>query len=565
MITPIQLDLLLQKKTSLIMKYFSQLIAPVLILLMLSVSANAQTLDKQFDLLLNEKYPADQPGAAALVAKEGKIIYLKGFGMANMELDVKINTQMEFEIGSITKQFTAVAIVMLMEEAKLKLDDDIKKFIPDYPTHGHTITIHHLLTHTSGIKSYTSIESWLPLWRKDMEPKVMIDFFKGEPMDFAPGTQYSYNNSAYFMLGYVIEKASGMPYDQFLKTKIFDPLAMKSSLYGSTSQIIKNRASGYQKGEKIINTDFLSLTQPYAAGSIMSTVEDLFIWHQAIKSNKLIKKETKDLAFTNYALNDGKKINYGYGWGINEIYGSPTIEHSGGIFGYTTNAIYAPNEDVFVAVFSNTDFNSPVDVSTKMAAIAIGKKAPDLKDEIKVPVSDLQKFVGLYDFEEGVQRNITIEDGHLFSQRVGGQAKFKLITIKPNEFAYPSEMSTIAFTVHGKDIIATFSSRINKSEGKLTDKKMPVNDEISVAPEVLQQYVGVYALAPTFDIAVTLENGKLMTQATGQDKFEIFAKSPTRFFLKVVPAEVEFVKNAAGKFDSIILYQGGRETVARKK
>ncbi|MBP7641763.1 MAG: serine hydrolase [Saprospiraceae bacterium] len=547
------------------MKHFCWPFAPIMLLLLLTVNTNAQALEKTFDQLLNEKFPADQPGAAVLVAKDGKIIYHKGFGMANLELDVKMQPQMVFEIGSITKQFTAVSILMLMEEGKLKLDDDITKFIPDYPTHGHKITIHHLLTHTSGIKSYTSMESWLPLWRKDMEPKDMIDFFKGEPMDFAPGTKYLYNNSAYFILGYVIEKASGMPYDQFLKTKIFEPLGMKSSLYGSNSQIIKNRASGYQKEEKIINTEYLSLTQPYAAGSIMSSVGDLFIWHQAIQSNKLIKKQTIDLAYTNYTLNDGTKINYGYGWGINEIYGSPTIEHSGGIFGYNTNAIYLPKESVFVTVFSNTDFISSSEVSTKMAAIAIGKPAPELKDEIQLSPSDLQKFVGLYEFEEGVQRNITLEDGHLYSQRVGGDAKFRLIAMKPNLFAYTGELSTIEFMGNGKDINVTFSSRINKSVGKLTDKKMPVNEEINVDVETLKQYVGVYALAPTFDIAITLEDGKLMTQATGQAKFEIFAKSQTRFFLKVVPAEVEFVKNADGKFDSIILYQGGRETVAKKK
>ncbi|MBK8633518.1 MAG: serine hydrolase [Saprospiraceae bacterium] len=547
------------------MKHFCWPFAPIMLLLLLTVNTNAQALEKTFDQLLNEKFPADQPGAAVLVAKDGKIIYHKGFGMANLELDVKMQPQMVFEIGSITKQFTAVSILMLMEEGKLKLDDDITKFIPDYPTHGHKITIHHLLTHTSGIKSYTSMESWLPLWRKDMEPKDMIDFFKGEPMDFAPGTKYLYNNSAYFILGYVIEKASGMPYDQFLKTKIFEPLGMKSSLYGSNSQIIKNRASGYQKEEKIINTEYLSLTQPYAAGSIMSSVGDLFIWHQAIQSNKLIKKQTIDLAYTNYTLNDGTKINYGYGWGINEIYGSPTIEHSGGIFGYNTNAIYLPKESVFVTVFSNTDFISSSEVSTKMAAIAIGKPAPELKDEIQLSPSDLQKFVGLYEFEEGVQRNITLEDGHLYSQRVGGDAKFRLIAMKPNLFAYTGELSTIEFMGNGKEINVTFSSRINKSVGKLTDKKMPVNEEINVDVETLKQYVGVYALAPTFDIAITLEDGKLMTQATGQAKFEIFAKSQTRFFLKVVPAEVEFVKNADGKFDSIILYQGGRETVAKKK
>ena len=546
------------------MKYFKSQVFSIFLIIAISTMGFAQKLEKQFDQMLGDQYLPNEPGATALVAIDGKIVYHKAFGMANMELDVKMEPDMVLEIGSITKQFTAVSILMLMEQGKLDLDDDITKFIEDYPTHGHHISIHHLLTHTSGIKSYTSMESWVPIWRKDFEPKELIDFFKNEPMDFAPGEEWSYNNSAYFILGYIIEKASGQTYEEFVETNIFERLGMKSSLYGSNSEIIKKRASGYQKNEEYINAEYLSLSQPYAAGSLMSNVDDLFIWNRAIRSNTLVKQESIDLAFTNYELNNGEKINYGYGWGLNEINGSPTIEHSGGIFGYVTNAIYLPNEDVFVAVYSNCDCNGPGQVSTKMAAIAIGKPYPDEEDIISVESDNLNKLAGVYDFSDSSTRIITVEDNQLFSQRPGSN-KFKLFPIKKNTFSFENSFATIHFNEDGKEVKAVFANRINKTEGVKTNKPIPVHNEIQLESEILKRYTGVYEIQPGFDIVITLEGNKLMSQATGQEKIQIFPESQTKFFLKVVDAQIEFVENEKGVFESFILYQGGQEISGKKK
>ena len=546
------------------MKYFKSQVFSLFLIIAISTMGFAQKLEKQFDQMLGDQYLPNEPGATALVAIDGKIVYHKAFGMANMELDVKMEPDMVLEIGSITKQFTAVSILMLMEQGKLDLDDDITKFIEDYPTHGHHISIHHLLTHTSGIKSYTSMESWVPIWRKDFEPKELIDFFKNEPMDFAPGEEWSYNNSAYFILGYIIEKASGQTYEEFVETNIFERLGMKSSLYGSNSEIIKKRASGYQKNEEYINAEYLSLSQPYAAGSLMSNVDDLFIWNRAIRSNTLVKQESIDLAFTNYELNNGEKINYGYGWGLNEINGSPTIEHSGGIFGYVTNAIYLPNEDVFVAVYSNCDCNGPGQVSTKMAAIAIGKPYPDEEDIISVESDNLNKLAGVYDFSDSSTRIITVEDNQLFSQRPGSN-KFKLFPIKKNTFSFENSFATIHFNEDGKEVKAVFANRINKTEGVKTDKPIPIHNEIQLESEILKRYTGVYEIQPGFDIVITLEGNKLMSQATGQEKIQIFPESQTKFFLKVVDAQIEFVENEKGVFESFILYQDGQEISGKKK
>lgn len=530
----------------------------------LHLTALAQPNEAVIDKLISDVYKPGEPGAALLIAEKGKVVYRKAFGMADLELNVPMKPEMVFEIGSMTKQMTAVAVLMLMEEGKLSLQDEITKYIPDYPVQGHKITIHHLLTHTSGIKSYTSMQEWQPLWRNDMTPEEMIDLFKNQPMDFAPGEHYLYNNSAYFMLGYVIEKASGMSYGKFLKERIFEPLKMNNSYYGSHEQIIQGRASGYQKKEDFVNAEYLSLTQPYAAGSVMSNVDDLLTWQMAVRDNKLVKKETIQLAFTDYRLNDGKPIHYGYGWGLNDINGSPTIEHSGGIFGYTTNGIWLPEEDVYVVMLTNRDDIGPGDISTRVAAIAIGKPYPSAGSSVSLSQDVLRSLEGVFEFEDGSVRKFFVEDGQLMSQKQGS-AKFRLIPLSEKLFSYENSFSTVEFSTMAGKRKAVFKNRIDAFTGELSDKKIAENAEISLSPEQMKPFVGVYEVQPGFSLTFTLEDGHLMTQATGQEKFEVFPSSENTFFLKVVDARIEFQRNAEGVVDALMLYQGGAEIRAVKK
>ena len=275
------------------MKKLLLILACVLTAITTSVAQqkDATQLTASFDKILAAQFKNNEPGATALIAKNGKIIYKKGIGMANLELNVPMQVDNVFRIGSITKQFTAVAILQLMEQGKLKLDDEITRFIPDYPTHGKKITIEHLLTHTSGIQSFTNMLDYQKRMALDLEPTEIIDHFKNEPMEFDPGTKWNYNNSGYFLLGYIIEKASGKTYAEYLDEHIFKPAGMTNSLYGSDTKIIKNRAGTYSKDVAgFENAAPINMKQPYAAGAIMSTVEDLYKWHQAVHSYKFIKK-----------------------------------------------------------------------------------------------------------------------------------------------------------------------------------------------------------------------------------------------------------------------------------
>ncbi|NBA85734.1 serine hydrolase [Emticicia sp. CRIBPO] len=518
----------------------------------------------KFDQLLDEKFGKAPSGATALVAKNGQIIYKKALGKANIELDIPMKTDHVFRIGSITKQFTAVAILQLMEQGKLSLQDEITKFLPDYPTQGHKITIEHLLTHTSGIKSYTGMKEFMDLMRKDMEPQELINVFKDQPMEFTPGTKWKYNNSGYFLLGYIIEKVSGKTYPEYLEEVFFKPLGMTNSYYGDNDRIIRNRASGYDPGENGVNNSaFLSMKLPYAAGSIMSTVEDLFKWNKAVHAYKLVKKETLQQAFKKYRLVDGKDTSYGYGWSLSDIQGSPTIEHGGGINGFLTNGIYLPQEDVFVAVFSNSTGVSPDDVSIRIAAAAIGK--PYENKEISVSESVLKGYEGVFVNEEGAKRTITFEDKKLYSQRAGNP-KFRIKAYEKDKFFFDDAFTKLEFRYDDKGKVNKVIStdRGSQTVWNLTNESTAAPAEIKVEEEVLKTYAGGYELAPGFVLTITSEGSRLFGQATGQGKNELFAESPTKFFLKVVDAKVEFFKDAAGKTEKLILYQGGRQMEGKK-
>ena len=527
-------------------------------------SPNRKAMNAEFDKLLAGQFKQGETGCAALVAVNGQIIYKKAFGMANLELNVPMQPDMVFRIGSITKQFTAIAILQLIEQGKLALQDDITKFIPDYPTQAYKITIENLLTHTSGIKSYTNVPEFQKYIKDDFKPEEVIEKFKNLPMEFAPGTKWNYNNSGFFLLGYIIEKVSGLKYQDYIEQNIFKLAGMTNSLYGSDRKIIKNRAYPYQSdGDNTVNADYMSMLLPYSAGSLMSTVEDLYNWNRALINDKFVKRETLDKAWTEFKLSGGKGSHYGYGWFLSQVQGSPSIEHGGGINGYLTSGIYLPKEDVFVAVFSNNTAKSPEAVSIKMAAIAIGKTYA--RTETPVPAGVIDQYPGVYEDESGNQRMITREGTELFSQR-GGNAKLKIKQYAQDKFFFDDYFTILTFNrdASGNIIGVDADDRGNITNFKKTNKTIPSHVEIKLQPDVLANYTGEFELSPGFVITVTIEGDRIFTQATGQGKVEIFPESETKFFLKVVDAQLDFVKDESGKYNKIILHQGGRDIEGKR-
>ena len=335
-------------------------------------SVHAQQLESKIDsLLLGLFKDKSGPGAVFMVAKNGKPVYRKAFGKANIELYVDLTPDNVFQLGSMTKQFTAIAILQLAEQGKLDLKAPIAKYIADYPA-GDKITIHHLLTHTSGIKDFTKMKSLNKIAQQDLPPKELVDFFKNEPVDFAPGEKFEYNNSGYVILGYLIELVSGETYAHYIKKNIFDKAGMKHSSYANDIAIVPKRAYGYRKNDDgYVNKNKISFSIPFSSGSLMSTVDDMLQWQEALSENTLVNASTIKKAFATYQLNNGEALTYGYGWHLKALNGTPVREHGGSIFGFKTMGVYIPSADIYVIGLSNCDCNSPTQVTRDIAALAL--------------------------------------------------------------------------------------------------------------------------------------------------------------------------------------------------
>lgn len=529
---------------------------------------------RAIDTLLADTYATTEPGAAVLVAREGHILYRTGIGMANLELGVAIEPHMVFRLGSITKQFTAVSILMLMEQGKLSLDDDITTFLPDYPTQGHRVTVEHLLTHTSGIKSYTEMTSWPPLWRTDMTLQELIDFFKNEPLVFAPGERWSYNNSGYVLLGAIVEAVSELSYEEFLQRHIFEPLGMTHSCYDHTDRIVPGRVAGYQKGAAgLENASFLSMTQPHAAGALLSSVDDLLLWDEALYTDRLVSQETLRRAFTPARLNDGTATGYGYGWAIGSYEGHRLIVHGGGINGFLTDAIRLPDDHIYVAVLTNRMIPDPLpdQIALKIAALAIGTP---YREPVAVTLDParLDAYVGVYqdDRDEQVEQIVTRDGDHLRVQRTGG-AREEILPLSQTEFFFKNNALFFDTRLHmemeGDSVTAlVVRGRYGPAErASKTDKPLPqARQAIAVDPALYQRYVGAYELAPGMAVTVSREGDRLMVTLSGQAPAEVLPESERLFFLTVVDAQIEFVLDDSGDTSGLILHQGGQDIPARK-
>ena len=418
-------------------------------------SADAGSLFQPLDALLTSTYKPQEPGAAAIVVKDGQTLLRKGYGLANVELGVPIQPEMVFRIGSVTKQFTSAAVLLLEQDGKLKRDDEITRFLPDYPTKGRHITIEHLLTHTSGIKPYTSLPEFWKTQALDATLEELIGAFKDQPMDFAPDEKYAYNNSGYVLLGAIIEKASGEKYADFVRKRIFEPLGMTRTAYESTGAITIGRVSGYGKDkDTIVNAPYLSMTKPFSAGSLTSTVDDLARWDASLYTEKLLTAASKERMWTAHRLANGESTKYGYGWAISEYEGHPIVAHGGGINGFVCHVMRLPQDRVYVAVLTNRAFPpGPDGIAKRLAAIAIGKP---MKERTAITLKDpsiLDRYVGRYQLRPDFVFTITREGDQLMVQGTG-QSKDPLLAESETEFFLKVADSQISFVSENGSVTA---------------------------------------------------------------------------------------------------------------
>jgi CubicO group peptidase (beta-lactamase class C family) len=392
--------------------------------------ARGDDLTEKLERFLDASVEVDQFQGSVLVSKEGATLFTKGYGMANAEHHVPNTPETKFRLGSITKQFTAMAVLILMEQGKLQLDDPIGKFIDDAPEAWEKVTIHHLLCHTSGVHSYTSEPDYMNKMTHPETVKSMIARFKDKPLDFPPGEKFSYSNSGYFLLGAVIEKLSGTSYEAFLKQAIFDPLDMKDTGYDHPKTVLAHRAAGYTRSARgLENADYLDMAQPYAAGSLYSTVLDLAKWDRALADGKLISKDSYDKMWTPV------KNGYAYGWSVATRSGRKEIGHGGGINGFATQILRFPEEKVCVVVLCNVLPINPGKTASGLASIALGDpyELPRKRLVARVDPKVFDAYVGKYEINPEMVLEITREGDHLFGQPKG-QAKREILPESESDF-----------------------------------------------------------------------------------------------------------------------------------
>jgi CubicO group peptidase (beta-lactamase class C family) len=427
---------------------------------------HAQTPAQEINELLKQYTKQNSFNGVVLVAQKGKILLEEGYGYKNATTKFLNDSNTIFQIGSITKQFTSAIILQLQEQHKLSVQDELSKYISDYPN-GDSITIENLLTHTSGIYNYTNDEAYMQNNSADpIKLSDLISLFKNKPLDFSPGTRYSYSNSGYILLGYIIEKITGKSYFAVVKENIFKPLGMTHSGFDLKNLKSQNKATGYLRlsAKNIRVAPVVDSSVSYSAGSIYTTVGDLYKWDRALYTNKIIHDSSLQKAFTPF------KNNYGYGWVIDSSYGKKVVMHEGGIFGFVSFIARIPADETCIILLEN------------------------------------EQSSGLPKIAENIN---------------------SILNQQPYDFPR-------------------------------------VRNEIEVDTSIFKEYTGQYQLAPNFILTVTLEDGQLMVQATGQSKNELFAEKENFFFLKFEDAQIEFIKAPDGKVDRLILYQYSQKLNALK-
>jgi D-alanyl-D-alanine carboxypeptidase len=365
-----------------------------------------------------KEYPQDAPGAVAIVVKDGRPVFRRAYGLADLEFGILLEADMVFRIGSVTKQFTAAAILQLVDAGKLALDDDVSKYVEGYDTGGRRVTIEHLLTHTSGIPNYTGMDEWARHEREELTPLQIFDMVKRKPLEFEPGRQFRYTNSGYLLLGLVIEKVSGRPYADYIRQMVL-PLGMRQTVYDDPVRVLPRRAHGYEWGaDEWRNARYIGMSGPFSAGALVSTVDDLALWNTAIERGRLLSESSRQRWYVPFTLTSGKTTGYALGWSVTKHEGLAVAEHGGGIPGFASHVVRIPSERLFVAVLSNNGASRPGTVARRLVALAIGRPFKDPQVAV-VPGPTLEGYVGEYEMTDGEPIRIATASSRLTVQQHG--------------------------------------------------------------------------------------------------------------------------------------------------
>ena len=539
------------------------------------VKSNATVVSK-IDSLMNYSYQNGLFNGTVMVSQNNEIIYRNSFGYADFDKNELLVPESSFYLASVSKQFTTMAVMILKERGELTYDDKLSDYFPDFPDYADSVTIRQMMTHTSGIPDHYRLNAYKAGLTNDDVYDILV---KVEELDFKPGTKYSYSNGGYVLLSMIVEKVSGQPFHEFMKTNIFNPLEMDHTLvYDQSEPEVANRAIGYNASGKLDDYEIFTT----GAGGIYSNVDNLFKWDQALNRHQLVSAETLEEAYQPTILSSGDTIPYGFGWSINQD--KHWVEHSGGLSGFRTYIRRYPEKgDAFVLLTNKGDAVS-FSINEALGNILANEGFELPKVRLSYKLTELVQSDGM-DNAIGAAKALLAQDpddieydeyginslGYSYLQNEDIENALKLFRFntenRPNSAnAYDSYAEAL---LASKDTAASIENYIAsvkmnpnnqngidvlESLGVDIDEILP---QIKLSEEQLDAFVGKYEMNADFIFEILREGDQLYIHPTGQSKSELFASSESKFYSKIVDAQITFQRDASGKVVGLTLHQGG--------
>jgi len=524
----------------------------------------------QADAYLEAAWPADGPGAAVIITDDGRTVYARGRGLADLEARTPITPDSVFRLGSITKQFTAAIVLQLVQEGRLSLDDPVAKFLPGYPEPGASATVRQLLNHTVGIQSYTNIPGWM-VEENTARPHTteeLIAHFRDLPAPSRPGQAWAYNNSGYVLLGAIVEAVTGMPWHRAVDERIARPLGLAGLRYGEQEGQIAAMARGYTADESGTRpARRIHMSVPHAAGALVGTVGDLAAWAQALHHGRVVTADSYAAMTAPTQLPGGETVPYGFGLGFAELRGRASIGHGGGIFGFVADSLYIPEEDIFIAILTNSDAPAtpPGVAQRRLAALALGDPFPSF-EATAVDAATLEPLFGVYRIESDQERRFFARDGRLYTQR-SGASELEVFAAGDDRFFYgPASLAwfDIRRDAEGRPVMEMHQDGAVEAERAVRTGPIPPEPAAAEVPHAtLASYVGSYALRQgTVTIGRNPEGG-LTVRLGGQPALALRPVSATEFRVQGVDARLVFAVDGDA-VTGLTIYQGAREMAAER-
>jgi CubicO group peptidase (beta-lactamase class C family) len=514
------------------------------------------------DAIVAASYPADGPGAAVIVTRRGRVIYAAGRGLADVEKGLPITTDTRFRLGSIVKQFTAALVLKLVAEGKMSLDDPVSRFFPDYPPPAARATVRQLLNHTSGIQDFSKIPRWINRNRtRAWTTQQLLDVMRALPAKAEPGMAWEYNNGGYVLLGAIIEQVAGNAWHQAMDERIMRPLGLRSIAHATPEQLDASVARGYSiQGGRQQPIQLSHMTVAHAAGGLHGSVADMARWAHALHHGKVVRADLYKAMTSPARLANGTTETYGFGLRLRQIRGRPALVHGGAGGGLDTDSAYIPSEDLFVAVFANSDDpqTDTQSVVRRLAALALGQPIPTFV-RAEIDIASLEPLAGLYSTGGGKPLRIFTRAGKFYVGR--GDDETELLPVGEDRFVLASdELTWLRFKRRpdGAHALEIHSPDMAVPQRGARTGPIPPDAQVSVPAAVLQSYVGTYSTdaGPTAIVALAADGW--LTIQLNSPPLRMRPISQTEFMVDAVKSRVIFHAEG-GKVDRFTVRRGARE------